>query len=78
MDVKAQIVAERKARRSAYNRKHYLEHKEEIKERYNSQTQYVRWVDVKKTMNKYKKKIGVLNYDLLMEEFCNLEKSKYG
>lgn len=78
MNAKAQIVAERKAKRSAYNKKHYLEHKEEIKERYNSQTQYVRWVEVKKTLFRYKKKIGSISYDLLMDELSNLEKTKYG
>ena len=78
MNTRAQIAAERKAKRSAYNKKHYQEHKEEIKERYNSQTKYIRWVDIKKTMNKHKREIGKLNYELLMEEFRKLDVSNYG
>lgn len=78
MNARAQIAAERKAKRSAYNKKHYQEHKEEIRANYNAQTQYVRWVEVKKTLFRYKKKIGSISYDLLMDELSNLEKTKYG
>ena len=69
---------EKKAKRSAYNKKHYQEHKEEIRANYNAQTQYVRWVEVKKTLFRYKKKIGSINYDLLMDELSDLDKTKYG
>ena len=75
---KEQAMELKKAKRSAYNKKHYQEHKEEKRANYNAQTQYVRWVEVKKTLNRYKKKIGSISYDLLMDELSNLEKTKYG
>ena len=78
MDRQGQTVDQRKAKRSAYNKKHYQEHKEEIRANYNAQTQYVRWVEVKKTLFRCKKKIGSISYDLLMDELSNLEKTKYG
>jgi ABC-type methionine transport system ATPase subunit len=64
--------------RSEYHKKRYQEHKEDYKERYTSQVQYLKWVDVKKTINRLKKQIGTNNYDLIMGEIEKLEKSKYG
>ena len=65
MDRQGQTVDQRKAKRSAYNKKHYQEHKEEIRANYNAQTQYVRWVEVKKTLFRCKKKIGSISYEVL-------------
>ena len=40
--------------------------------------QYVRWVEVKKILNKEKKQIGTVNYELLMGEITKLEKKCLG
>lgn len=67
----------RKKDRKEYHRKRYLEHKDEIKKRYNSQTQYIKWIEAKKTITRLKKQIGTNNYELLMDEFEKLNRVKY-
>lgn len=67
----------KKSDRSEYHRKRYQEHKEEIKSRYNSQTQYIKWIEAKKTLTRLKKQIGTNNYELLMDEFEKLDRVKY-
>lgn len=64
--------------RSEYQAKYYREHKEQIKARCKTQKQYVRYVDVKKVLNRLKKQIGTNSYDLIMTEIDKLERTKYG
>lgn len=63
--------------RSAYMADYYQKTKEKRKENYNAQTQYLRWIEVKKTMNRLKKQIGTVNFDLIMGEIGKLEKYKH-
>ena len=67
----------KKKDRTEYQRKWYQEHKEEIRANYNSQTQYVRWVELKKTINRIKKELGINNYELIMGEVEKLERYRY-
>lgn len=67
----------KKKDRTEYQRKWYQEHKEEIRTNYNSQTQYVRWVELKKTINRIKKELGINNYELIMGEVEKLERYRY-
>lgn len=67
----------KKKDRTEYQRKWYQEHKEEIRANYNSQTQYVRWVELKKTINRIKKELGINNYELIMGEVGKLERYRY-
>lgn len=60
----------KKKDRTEYYKQYHQEH-------YNAQTQYVRWVEVRKMINKHKKEIGTINYQLLMDELNTLEKTKY-
>lgn len=69
-------ILRKKEDRKEYHKKRYQEHKEEIKQRYTSQTQYIKWIDVKKTITRLKKQIGTNNYELLMDEFEKLNKEK--
>ena len=43
----------------------------------NSQTQYVKWVELKKTINGIKKELGINNYKLIMGEIEKLERFKH-
>lgn len=63
--------------RSAYMADYYQKSKEKRKENYNAQTQYLRWIEVKKAMNRLKKQIGTVNFDLIMGEIEKLEKYKH-
>ena len=63
--------------RTAYMADYYQKTKEKRKENYNAQTQYLRWIEVKKTMNRLKKQIGTVNFDLIMGEIEKLEKYKH-
>jgi hypothetical protein len=63
--------------RSVYMADYYQKTKEKRKENYNAQTQYLRWIEVKKTMNRLKKQIGTVNFDLIMGEIGKLEKYKH-
>lgn len=67
----------KKKDRTEYQRKWYQDHKEEIRANYNSQTQYVRWVELKKTINRIKKELGINNYELIMGEVEKLERYRY-
>lgn len=67
----------KKKDRTEYHRKRYQDHKEEIRANYNSQTQYVRWVEIKKAINRVKKDIGIANYEIIMGEVEKLERFKY-
>jgi len=60
--------------RKEYHKKRYQEHKEEIRENYKTQKQYIRWVEVKKTINGLKKQIGLNNFELIMSEIEKLDK----
>ena len=60
--------------RQIYQHEYYESHKAEKKKNYNSQTQYIQWVDAKKVLNKLKRRIGVDSYNLLMDEFDKLDK----
>ena len=73
-DIKPQ---KEKKDRKEYHRKRYQEHKEEIRARYNSQTQYVRWIELKKVINRIKKELGTNNYELIMGEVEKLERYRY-
>lgn len=70
-------IQKKKKDRTEYQKKRYQEHKEEIKSRYNSQTQYIKWIEAKKTLTRFKKQIGTINYELLMDEFEKLNRVKY-
>lgn len=48
-----------------------------VKERYNAQTQYVKWVDLKKTITGIKKELGIVNYEIVMSEIEKLERFKH-
>lgn len=67
----------KKKDRTEYQRKRYQNHKEEIRANYNSQTQYVKWVELKKTINGIKKELGINNYKLIMGEIEKLERFKH-
>lgn len=63
--------------RSEYQRNYYQAHKEERRQNYNAQTQYLKWVEIKKTLFKLKKQIGSVNYDLILGELEKLERDKH-
>lgn len=64
--------------RREYQKEYYRQNKERIKQNYNAQKQYLRYVEVKAVLNRLKKQIGSVNYDLIMAEINNLERHKYG
>lgn len=76
-DTKAPKKERKQKDRTAYQQKYYQKNKDKAKERYNSQTQYVRWVDIKKAINGIKKDIGIVNYEIIMGEVEKLERVKY-
>lgn len=63
--------------RTEYQRKWYQEHKDEIRANYNAQTQYIKWVELKKTINGLKKELGTNNYNLVMNKVEKIERFKY-
>lgn len=63
-------------KRSEYYKEYYAKNKDKIKANYNAQTQYLRYVSVKKVLNKLKKEIGTVNYNLILSEIERLEKKK--
>ena len=63
-------------KRSEYHKEYYAKNKDKIKANYNAQTQYLRYVSVKKVLNKLKKEIGTVNYNLILSEIERLEKKK--
>lgn len=76
-DIQAPKKEHKKKDRTAYQQKYYQKNKDKAKERYNSQTQYVRWVEIKKAINGVKKDIGIANYEIIMGEVEKLERFKY-
>lgn len=62
--------------RTEYQRKYYLAHKEQKKASYNAQKEYLRKIEVKKTLKKLKKQIGVMSYNLILDELEKLEIKK--
>ena len=64
--------------RSEYHKQWYQNNKEKIKANYNAQTQWIKWVEVKKTLFKLKKEIGNNSYNRILDELEKLERSKYG
>ena len=71
-DIQAPKKEHKQKDRTAYQKNYYQKNKEKAKERYNSQTQYVKWVELKKAINGVKKDIGIANYEIIM----NLKRSK--
>lgn len=63
--------------RKEYFHQYYEEHKDKIKKNYNAQTQYLKWVDIKKTLFRLKRRIGADAYDLIMDEIEKLERVKH-
>ena len=63
--------------RTEYQRKRYQEHKDEIRANYNAQTQYIKWVELKKTLNGLKKELGTNNYNLVMNKVEKIERFKH-
>lgn len=76
-DIQAPKKEHKKKDRTAYQKEYYKNNKTRIKEQHNSQVQYIRWVEIKKTINRLKKDIGTKNYELLMDEIEKLKKYKY-
>ena len=63
--------------RKEYQAEYYQSHKEQRRQNYNAQTQYLKWVSVKKTLFKLKRRIGTDSYNLIMEELRKLETEKH-
>ena len=63
--------------RKEYLKKYYQTHKEQARQNYNAQTQYLKWVDVKKTMFRLKRRIGADAYNLIIDELMKLEREKH-
>lgn len=63
--------------RTEYQAKYYQEHKEQIKARYNTQTQMVKWREVKAVMSRLKRRIGADSYTLIMDNLASLEREKH-
>lgn len=76
-DIQAPKKEHKQKDRTAYQKNYYQKNKEKAKERYNSQTQYVKWVELKKAINGVKKDIGIANYEIIMGEVEKLERVKY-
>ena len=76
-DIQAPKKERKKKDRTAYQKNYYQKNKEKVKERYNAQTQYVKWVDLKKTITRIKKDLGTINYEILMREIEKLERFKH-
>ena len=76
-DIQAPKKEHKQKDRTAYQKNYYQKNKEKAKERYNSQTQYVKWVELKKAINGIKKDIGIANYEIIMGEVEKLERVKY-
>lgn len=60
--------------RSEYYKNWYKNHAEERKANYQEKKQYVRWTEVKKTLNGLKKQIGLNNFELIMGEIEKLDR----
>lgn len=60
--------------RKEYHRKRYQEHKEEIKANYISRTQYVKWIELKKSINHIRKELGTNNYEIVKNQIEKLER----
>lgn len=67
---------EQSLKQSDYQKEYYARTKDKRKANYNAQTQYLRYVEVKKMLNRLKKDIGIVNYDLILSEIEKLEKKK--
>ena len=65
------------ASRTEYQREYYQKHKDSIKKNYNAQTQYLKWVDVKKALFRLKRRIGADAYNLIIDELMKLEREKH-
>lgn len=65
------------ASRREYHQKYYQKNKERIRQNYNAQTQYVKWVDVKKIIFVLKRRIGTDAYNLIIDELSKLNRARY-
>lgn len=65
------------ADRKEYQKQYYQGRKASLRENYNSQTQYVKWVDLKKTLNRLRKRIGNDSYNLILNEMEKLERERH-
>jgi len=63
--------------RKQYQADYYQKHKEQKKRNYNAQTQYLKWVDIKKKLFSLKRRIGSDAYNLIMDELRELEVTKH-
>ncbi len=63
--------------RKEYLAQYYRDHPEKYKENYNAQTQYIKWVEVKKTIFRLKRRIGADSYNLIIDELMKLEREKH-
>lgn len=69
---------EKKIKKTVNRKEYFKKYYKENKENYNAQTQYVQWVELKKTITRLKRKIGTNNYDLIIDELEKLDRKKYG
>ena len=76
-DIQTPKKERKKKDRTTYQKNYYQKNKEKVKERYNAQTQYVKWVDLKKTITGIKKELGIVNYEIVMGEIEKLERFKH-
>ena len=72
------VRCRRLADRTEYFREYYKNTKAVKKKNYNAQKQYVGWIELKKALFKLKKKIGSVNYDLILDELEKLDRIKHG
>lgn len=63
--------------RSEYQHEYYEKTKERRKANYNAQTQYIRYVEIKKMLNRLRKEIGNASYGLILAELEKLERVKH-
>ena len=65
--------------RAEYYRQYYLEHRDKRKAEYQAYKNYVKYVEVKRMLTRFKKDIGDIHYNLLMDELSKIEQvSLYG
>ena len=62
--------------RTEYQKEYYQRYKEQKKQNYNAQTQYLKWVEIKKLLNHSRRKIGDDSYNYLMDELRKLDRYK--
>ena len=62
--------------RTEYQKEYYQRHKEQKKQNYNAQTQYLKWVEIKKLLNHSRRKISDDSYNYLMDELRKLDRYK--